>query len=72
MKKLLNILNAEFPELLAVDASEFDNTYEIGTAIWFRGSEDGKHPMVYHYLIITWNLASMPKPTESTPNYIIF
>lgn len=44
MKKLLNILNAEFPELLAVDASEFDNTYFIGTAIWFRGSECGQAP----------------------------
>jgi len=44
MKNLLNILNDKFPELLAVDASEFDNSYEIGDAIWFKGSECGDAP----------------------------
>lgn len=57
MKKhndLIDLLNKTFPELLAVDGSEFSTDYEKGDGMWFRGSEEGKHsdklPLFDYYM----------------------
>ncbi len=42
--EVLDILNKAFPELLAVDSSEFAERYKPENGMWFKGSEGGLAP----------------------------